>query len=343
MPIPAGNGRTTRSPIRYHATVLPPRLIRSLTVALAGASVLAGSVMLTLGAFPTLQLTHESVAMAASFIPYGVLAWLVAIGATLALTSGWWRLLLLALMAGLVVQLAWAASYWPRGGQPEVGGSVTVMTVNLYYGRADLGELTDRLAQQRPDILVLQEVTSATAYTIGSEDWRSLLPFRVGEPDDAWFPTNMMLLSRYPLESVVPTSPESPIHVVRAQLPTAVLTIVAVHATNPTVSVQTWRSEIATVTDAVRRYSHTPTIAIGDFNAVREHEPMGHLLSSGMKDAAEVAGVGWLPTYPADSWMPLIAIDHVLVNRRVSAAAVWTWRLPGTDHLGLTARLILVS
>jgi len=40
--------------------------------------------------------------------------------------------------------------------------------------------------------------------------------------------------------------------------------------------------------------------------------------------------------------MPLIAIDHVLVNRYVSASAVWTWRLAGTDHLGLTARLVLV-
>jgi len=311
-------------------------------VALAVVSVFAGSVMLVLGAFPGVQVLNESAAMTASFIPYGVLAWLVAIGATLGLARGWWRLLLLPLIAGLAVQLTWTAPYWPRGGQAEAGESVTVMSVNLYYGRADLGELTDRIAQQRPDILVLQEVTSATAGTVGSDEWRSILPFRVGKPNDAWFPTNMMLLSRYPLESVVPTSQDSPTHIVRAHLPGAVVTIVAVHATNPTLSVQTWRSEIATVTDAVRSRSNTPTIAVGDFNAVREHEPVGELLTTGMRDAAEVAGVGWLPTYPADGWMPLIAIDHVLVNRYVSASAVWTWRLAGTDHLGLTARLVLV-
>ena len=64
------------------------------------------------------------------------------------------------------------------------------------------------------------------------------------------------------------------------------------------------------------------------------------LYRGGLKSATDVAGGGWLPTYPANSRVPpLLPIDHVLINDRLTATEVGTFRLRGTDHLGLQVTL----
>ena len=62
----------------------------------------------------------------------------------------------------------------------------------------------------------------------------------------------------------------------------------------------------------------------------------------GMKSATDVAGAGWLPTYPADKpYPPLLPIDHVLINEEVTARSVTSFGITGTDHRGLFATLAL--
>ena len=62
-------------------------------------------------------------------------------------------------------------------------------------------------------------------------------------------------------------------------------------------------------------------IIAGDFNATLDHSPFRAVLNRGYADAADRAGHGLEPTYPADS--PIgIAIDHVLVDRRIGVDRV---------------------
>jgi endonuclease/exonuclease/phosphatase (EEP) superfamily protein YafD len=82
---------------------------------------------------------------------------------------------------------------------------------------------------------------------------------------------------------------------------------------------------------------------VGDFNATRDHQPFRAILDTGLRDAAEQAGSGWQPTWPArGSWgwlRPLLTIDHVLATDQWQAVDTSTLEVPGSDHLALVARL----
>jgi endonuclease/exonuclease/phosphatase family metal-dependent hydrolase len=67
---------------------------------------------------------------------------------------------------------------------------------------------------------------------------------------------------------------------------------------------------------------------------------MQHLRGLGLKSATDIVGAGWQPTYPANrSFPPLMAIDHVLVNSRLTATSITTLPNKDSDHLGLLAVL----
>lgn len=74
---------------------------------------------------------------------------------------------------------------------------------------------------------------------------------------------------------------------------------------------------------------------------MREHAPFRRLLAdTGVRNAADVAGAGWLPTFPADRWYPpLLEIDHVLVSPGIAVSALETLRVAGHAHLGLVAHV----
>ena len=57
---------------------------------------------------------------------------------------------------------------------------------------------------------------------------------------------------------------------------------------------------------------------------------MRDLYTDGWRSAADLAGAGYVRTYPADRRIPpLIGIDHILVNDRLTATAFSPSRCPG--------------
>lgn len=62
---------------------------------------------------PELQVVNRRLAMMASFIPYGVFAWVAAVGLFAAFGRGWGKALALVAVPGLVVLLAWASEHLP--------------------------------------------------------------------------------------------------------------------------------------------------------------------------------------------------------------------------------------
>jgi len=67
---------------------------------------------------------------------------------------------------------------------------------------------------------------------------------------------------------------------------------------------------------------------------------MQALRRAGLKSATDVAGAGWIPTYPADGLLPpLLPIDHVMINSDLTATSISSFAINGTDHRGLFATL----
>lgn len=320
---------------------------------LAWVAAATGAVLVLLGALPALQLRHPIAAMATAFVPYGVLAWLVV--TLVVLTSRSWRVRAVALLTIplLALQVAWTRPYWPREAAtagPPSGATLTVMTLSTYYGRADAAQLAAEAARARPDVVVLTEVTEDGMAALRATAWGEMFPNRVGEAGPAWTSEDTMVYSPWPLELLEAPATSDDTYVVRVEAPAGPVTVFAVHVANPQTGFAEWAPDLAVVRQVSERHLGESLVVVGDFNATREHAPLGDLLAVGLADAAEQAGRGWLPTFPAQRlygpwagihYPSVIGLDHVLVGPGVEATEVRAFRVDGTDHRGLAARLTL--
>ena len=325
-------------------------LLRAVGLALA----LSGAALMVLHHHPELQLRSAAAAKAASFIPYGVVAWVLV--AVILVTSHrrWVKALAVLAVGGAVLQFVWSSGpYWPRPA-PTLTGSLTVMTLSTYYGMADPAQLVAEAERAQPDVVVLTEIDVDLWRALQASSWARDLPFHVGEPGPDWTSNATMVFSRYPVSLLEALGSTPQQHVVTVDLPAGPLTVIAVHARNPSDGYDQWASSLLAVQRAAEARAGRPVVALGDFNAVREHVPLQQLLDSGLADAAEQAGTGWLPTFPTRpyAWWPgfpsglamppLIGLDHVLINDHLLAASVESFGVTDTDHRGLVARLDLV-
>ncbi len=321
-----------------------PRLLaRRIALALAWALMGLGTLLILLYAVPQLQLRHRYAAMVAAFIPYGVLAWLAA--GLLFVTAGkrWLKLIAFAAAAGLIVQVIWAYPYWPRSA-PRVGaGGFTVVTFNLRCKTVNLDDLSAEVIRTQPTVVLLQDVDQQAHDVLQRAAWP--LPYRASlithtdEPGSPPASCRTVVFSTSPLSHVPVTPASLRQDTLRTELPSGPLIIIPVDVANPSEGVAGWAADLTAVQQAVTALGEQPLIAVGDFNAVLEHLPMRRLQQLGLTDAAAQAGAGWQPTFPASGLPPLIAIDHVLISRHLTAASVTTFEVGDGDHLGLIAQL----
>jgi len=153
-------------------------------------------------------------------------------------------------------------------------------------------------------------------------------------PDAIW--------SKRPLEDVhVSTGPDD-----RPRATVVVdgrrLLIQAVHVENAIRSRAGWNGELAELKE--RAASATgPVAMIGDFNSTRWNPPFGELLDSGLHDAHESVGQGRSRSWPnLDPFpIPLMRLDHALVNDQVGVVSVHDVDIPGSDHIGFVAELAI--
>jgi endonuclease/exonuclease/phosphatase family metal-dependent hydrolase len=83
-----------------------------------------------------------------------------------------------------------------------------------------------------------------------------------------------------------------------------------------------------------------PRLLLGDFNATLDHAALRRLIGSGYRDAADAVGAGLRPTWPADV-VPVVTLDHVLVDSRIGVRSVTVHAVPGTDHRAVVAVLAI--
>ncbi|WP_431237384.1 endonuclease/exonuclease/phosphatase family protein [Mycolicibacterium aichiense] len=120
--------------------------------------------------------------------------------------------------------------------------------------------------------------------------------------------------------------------------------VASVHVASP-VSYQRdyiggWQTSINDAKEVLEELASTAghaaaVIIAGDFNSTPNMQQYRDLLTNGYRDPADQTGAGFVPTFPADSWLPpALAIDHVL-TRAATATSLSAVTVAGSDHRAL--------
>ena len=287
--------------------------------------------------------TDDITALAASFIAYGLLAYAVVMACLLTALLRARRRAALAALTGLSALLAaghlvWLGPLFVPNGRPVTSEPFTVLTLNLHAGAADPAVVAD-LANQA-DVVVLVETTPAAMTGLAAEGWDARFPHAIGDPRREG--SNTAVFSRFRLSQarLLGRSNFSQWSVAVEVPDLGLVRLFAVHPCNPYCGGGRWYTEHEVIRAAVAAHGDGPLVVAGDFNAVAEQGPMQRLHRLGLRSATDLAGAGWLPTYPTGGPLPpLLPIDHVLVSERLTATAVTAATVPGTDHRGLLVRI----
>jgi endonuclease/exonuclease/phosphatase (EEP) superfamily protein YafD len=226
-----------------------------------------------------------------------------------------------------------------RDRQPPAAGPVLrVVTANLLAGRAVAEEVVELACRQHADVLFVQELTGDAAAGLGRAGLGDLLPYRVTQqvPHGA----RGSIYARYPLRGGPPAAPPSAARcTARLDLPSGqFVELACIHAAPPKPpwfpgATARWRSQLS----ALPAPGEGPRILAGDFNATLDHAQFRRLLCRGYADAASQAGHGLSLTWgPQPGRRPtLLAIDHVLTDRRCAVLTTSAHWLTGSDHRAL--------
>ena len=287
--------------------------------------------------------TDDATALAASFIAFGVIPYAVALLCMLVALIRARRRLALGILTGVValltaLHLAWLGPLFVPDQRTARTEPFTVMTLNMYFGRADPAKVADMA--QRADIVILVEITPTALQQLEGKDWDQHFPHSVGSSERGVGGT--AVYSRFRLsqaELIGPTEFQQ--WSVLADVPDiGPVRLLAVHPCNPYCGGDRWHGDHQLIWQEAAADQVAPMIIAGDFNAVEDHGPMQQLRHLGLRSASDIVGAGWLPTFPAGRRIPpLLPIDHVLVNHRLTATSVSTFEVAGTDHRGLLATL----
>lgn len=274
-----------------------------------------------------------------AFTPYASAASVLPLATAVALRR--WPVAVVAALTTLALVWCVLPRATGRADRQSRGPRLRVLTNNLLWGTADPDEVLDLVRRHRVDLLALQEYTPAAEKALHSAGLAESLPYQVTHPLDK--PGGSALYSRFPLTDrgyrALPQEFGQSRATVRVPDAGDVL-VESVHPASPSVAgwLRHWRTGLLAQPPAMR--DGPVRILLGDFNATLDHAPLRRLLRTGYRCAAGSVGAGLVGTWPYDGTrLPRVAIDHVLVDRRVAVHAVSVHRVTGTDHRAVLAEL----
>jgi endonuclease/exonuclease/phosphatase (EEP) superfamily protein YafD len=232
----------------------------------------------------------------------------------------------------------------PHRQPPAAGPVLRVLTANLLAGRAVAEVVVELARRKHADVLFVQELTDDAAARLQRAGLGDLLPHRVTPPRPHG--ARVSIYARYPLHGGPPVAqPSAARCTARLDLPSGqFVELACIHAVPPRPSwppglAARWRTQLS----ALPAPGDSPRILAGDFNATPDHAQFRLLLRRGYVDAASQAGNGLSPTWgPQPDRRPtLLAIDHVLTDRRCAVLTTSAHWLPGSDHRALFAEFRL--
>jgi endonuclease/exonuclease/phosphatase (EEP) superfamily protein YafD len=252
-----------------------------------------------------------------------------------------------ALVAVVLVALVLPRAFGDDRDDPSHGVGLTVLASNLHYGNGDPRAVVELVRAKDVDVLCIQELTPQAALGLRRAGIDELLPERLLIPEPGTEGSG--IYSRHPLRELGTgrlAAPGFAMASATVTVPAAgTVELASVHPLPPTgqSTVEEWAdglSELPRATPAAGM-----RILAGDFNATFDHAEFRDIVDSGYVDAAEVAGEGLSPTWPADRLLgilpPPVTIDHVLADERIGVGDVSTHAIPETDHRAVLAELFL--
>lgn len=222
--------------------------------------------------------------------------------------------------------------------------AVRVMTANLYLGSTDAVSLV-KSAEAGADVLAVQELTQQEVDRLQAAGITKSFPYHA--LDARHQAGGVGIWSRFPIAQAQHITGYQLAMVsarIRVERVDVDPTILVAHLSGPWPQpIDDWVQDLQrlpdTLADVSSRAENGCVIVAGDFNSTLDMKPFRQLLTNGYRDAAEQAGAGYLPTYPANLHLPpFMPIDHVLTTR-CTASSVDTVALPGSDHRGIVATI----
>ncbi|QYM75960.1 endonuclease/exonuclease/phosphatase family protein [Leucobacter luti] len=246
----------------------------------------------------------------------------------------------LGILVSLLAVVVWSFVFVPRimplnpPSASEVDATVTVLSQNLQGAAGDPATTTQAVLDRAPDLLALQEIDGESrdaldaalleaypyaerASTVGL--W-STYPILESEPLD------LGLGWKRALRAVVAT-------------PGGDTTVYVVHAASARLQGHEQRDQMLTqLTEQIQADGSPRIIALGDFNAGTDDRSFVPLTDLLVEPRQTAGGFGF--SWPAA--FPFVRLDHVL-ERGFDARSMETIPLGGSDHLAVTAELVLTQ
>lgn len=225
-----------------------------------------------------------------------------------------------------------------------------MLTANLLAGRAAAEPVVELAGRLRADVLFVQEVGEDAAIRLARAGLGDQFPYLISDVGTEVERGNG-IYAKYPLRMCGPTLPTSSVQpIVTLAFPSLPVRLVSVHAFTPKrpcvpPGVSRWRDDLALLAGlpVPTGPGDPPTIVAGDFNSTLDHACFRRLIRGPLADAARETGRGLVPTWSAaPHWrLGLLAIDHILVDRRCAVLETSVHRLAGSDHRALFAQVRL--
>lgn len=249
----------------------------------------------------------------------------------------------------LAAVIALTAVVLPRelGGPEEMPGGkpVRVLGANLAKGNADSEALLEMAVRKDADIVFLQEVSLAKARELRGSGFDSAFPHQVFDVTEN--KGGGAILARWPLSQLeslpVGRQPRATV-AIPGSTP---IEVVSVHPTAPIKpgTTRAWDDDYESMPAA--QSGERPLVLVGDFNATLDHENLRDLIDTGYRDAGEVTGEGFVPTWPARPKLTLrrlslpVTIDHVLAEKGIAISDYDVEEIIGSDHRAVFAELLI--
>ena len=216
-------------------------------------------------------------------------------------------------------------------GKPPVASEkpARAMLMNLLASNGNASQVLEAIATVNPDILVLEEVTPKWAEELGELDY----PYRLADVRGDCF--GMMVLSRYPLSKtnvVFAGTAGVPTLTANVHFPQGEISLIGTHPLPPINGKYSKHrnAQLAELPELVEDLTR-PVLLIGDLNASPWSAHFVRLLKeSGLKNSMK--GFGFQPSWPADSRLLRIPIDHVLHSPEIVIHSRSVGPSIGSDH-----------
>ncbi|MEW6712243.1 MAG: endonuclease/exonuclease/phosphatase family protein [Candidatus Riflebacteria bacterium] len=217
---------------------------------------------------------------------------------------------------------------------------IKLLLVNVNTRAGNPSKILKLIAEQQPDLIILQEISSRWLTDIA--ELQKNYPFSISRPREDNF--GIALFSRLPLpDSQIIDIGQTGIPSIetRLSLDSSSIQVLAVHPTPPIGQDMTSRRNLMLAElGEIAAKRNSPLIIVGDLNTSPWGYHFKNLIEKGrLLDSA--CGHGISPTWPSNHLLLQIPIDHFLHSSEIRVLSRQVCKDTGSDHFGLAVEFCL--